>query len=379
MLKTYFLFITVSIILLLAGIFLRKKRIGKIILLNTYGLFLLLSAEFTCLLALKIKTGFWLFNEKYNPNAILFEPHPYLISKPIPNAVLDIRGVHYAHNSEGWRGNEFRKDATKLRILAIGGSTTYGTGVSNHQTWPYYLDSLLSERAEVMNFGISGHSTVEHLILSLFIIPEYQPDIVVVLSGLNDLRSCYIKNTAPDYSYFHPYNLESVLGFDHINQLPRIAMLRVSIILLQKIGYYPLFHHQKIHIQKDHSPSNQAYMLNLYRKNLSQLGNILQNQGTKVIFIPQILNTSALKGNKLKWWVPFVNDNEFVPLIMKYNEIQHEVADSLHCGFINDVIQYQWQSSDFIDPSHFSPAANLHFANMIYQYLQINYFNKKQQ
>jgi len=376
MLKIYFILVICWIFLLSAGIILRKKRSGKIVLFTVYFIFFLFMTELTCLLALKIKTGFWLFNERYNPNAILFEPHPYLVSKPIPNAVLDIKGIHYEHNSEGWRGNEFKNDTSKLKIITIGGSTTYGTGVSNHQTWPYYLDSLISDKAEVMNFGISGHSTTEHLILSLFTLPAYHADIVLIMSGLNDLRNCYIKNPKSDYTNFHPYNLESVLGFDHINNLPRLAIIRVSVILLQKIGYYPLFSYQKVHIEKERSKQNEDILLNIYRQNLTRMVKIIQESGSKVVLLPQILNSEALAGNQLKWWVPFVADQEFVPLISKYNQVQQQTADSTHCFFIGEILSNNWKKSDFIDASHFNAGANLQFAKLVNNYINQTILNQ---
>lgn len=321
------------------------------------------------LLALKINTGYWLFHELKNPNAELFSPHPYLVSQPIPGARLQIRGITYSHNSLGYRNKEFSKQKTKYRIIAIGGSTTYGTGVSDHQTWPYYLDSLLSPYAEVLNFGVPGHSTVEHIIQSCLIIPEYQPDAVIILSGLNDLRNCYIKGVNQDYTYFHPYNLEAVLGFYHLNKLPRIAILRVSIILLQKIGYYPYFNFQKVHIEKEHSRANEQYMLKLYKRNLYTLVNHFKYIGAEIVLVPQVLTEEVIRGEKLKWWIPYVNDAEMIPLLNKYNQVEKEVADSMKIYFADAVLKENWTPKDFIDPSHFSPEANLKFAGIIYQYI----------
>jgi len=372
MFKTYIIIISAWLILLFFTIIFRKNRITKVLRYLAYFSLLLIILELTCLLALKIKTGYWLFNEKYNPNNIIFEPHPYLISKPKPNAELIINGVHYHNNSLGFRNKEFKKDKIKFRIIAIGGSSTYGTGVSDHQTWPYYLDSLLSENAEVLNFGISGHSTVEHIILSSFILPDYKPDIILILCGLNDLRSCYIKNSGRDYSYFHPYNLESVLGFNQSNNLPRFAVLRISIILLQKIGYYPLFNYQKVRIEDDHTLENERKMLNIYKYNLKNLISIINNTGSKIVFIPQILNQNAIKNNNLKWWIPNVRDSEIIPLIKKYNMATKEVSDSAGVYYIDNIDLQNWTKNDFVDPSHFTANANYKLACIIEKFLHEN-------
>ncbi|NLJ06365.1 MAG: SGNH/GDSL hydrolase family protein [Sphingobacteriales bacterium] len=365
MLKIYFWIITGWFILLFLFIIFRKRKVRKLLLYLVLISFSLILLEALSLIALKINTGYWLFTELHNPNAELFKPNPYMVSEPIPGACLHIRGITYTHNSLGFRNKEFKKGKNKFRIIAIGGSTTYGTGVSDHQTWPYYLDSLLEPKAEVLNFGVSGHSTVEHLAQSFLIVPDYHPDAVILLCGLNDLRNCFIKNVRSDYTDFHPYNLEAVLGFHQFNKLPRFALIRVSILLLQKIGYYPYFNFQKVHIEEEHSIANDQYMLGLYRRNLCSLVNQLKFIGAEIVLVPQVLHPEAVKGGGLKWWIPYVKDNELIPLLDKYNEVGKEVADSMKVIFASDVLNAGWKATDFTDPSHFTPEANLKFAGIL--------------
>jgi len=337
--------------------------------ITTYVFVLLLLIEFTCLLALKVKSGYWLFNEKYNVNADLFEPHPYLTGMPLKNAKVSVEGKSYTHNSEGFRNSEIDHPKKKFRIIAMGGSTTYGTNVCDWETWPHYLDSLLPQEIEVLNFGVAGHSSIEHLIMASLLIPEYKPDLVLLHCGLNDLRNLFIKDLKSDYSDFHAPQLEGVLGFCYLNKLPRIAIIRVSALFLQKIGFYPYCSYQKIEIVEDHSKDNLNRALELYNRNLSNFCSILKNEEIALVMIPQILIRDAIEKDELKWWIPFVDDDELPVMMSKYNACMKTVATSSNCLFADTLIKYSWTKENFADASHLNAGGNLIFANILKDFL----------
>ena len=67
----------------------------------------------------------------------------------------------YSMNSEGFRGSEFIKNKPDdtYRIITVGGSTTFGSGVTNENTWPKILEKKLQniskgKNIEVINAGI---------------------------------------------------------------------------------------------------------------------------------------------------------------------------------------------------------------------------------
>ncbi|MBT4729481.1 MAG: hypothetical protein HOK35_06085 [Cytophagia bacterium] len=370
MLNLYLWTAIIWIIILVIGIAMRKKWLGKNFLRLAYILLILILLEGVCLLALKIKSGYWLFNEKYNLNAELFEPHPYLVGVPKKNAELKVNGITYSNNAEGFRGKEFEKAKSKTRIVAVGGSTTYGTSVNDWETWPAYLDSIMGADYEVLNFGISGHSTVEHIIQSSFILPEYKPDVVLVHCGLNDLRSAYIADLACDYSDFHAPNLFGALGFCPLNKLPRLAIIRAGVLILQKVKLYPECTYYQTAVRQDSSLMALERALELYERNLTTLSAILNKQGVELVFVPQLLHKDAIEGNKLKWWIPYVEDDQLLGLIADYNKCMKEVAIKESGAFADEVLDYNWKGADFVDPSHLNADANLRFAEIISHYIK---------
>jgi lysophospholipase L1-like esterase len=73
-------------------------------------------------------------------------------------------------NARGFRGAEFteQRDEARLRVAALGDSSTFGWGVEQFETYPERLAAELArargvgpERVEVLNLGVPGYSTFQ--------------------------------------------------------------------------------------------------------------------------------------------------------------------------------------------------------------------------
>lgn len=82
-----------------------------------------------------------------------------------------------------------RKPEGTFRVFAIGGSTTEQIYLDDRKTWTHLLQQGLAQamgrRVEVINTGVSGLRAVHHLATLRHILP-YQPDLVVIMVGIND-------------------------------------------------------------------------------------------------------------------------------------------------------------------------------------------------
>ncbi|MEP7242411.1 MAG: SGNH/GDSL hydrolase family protein [Gammaproteobacteria bacterium] len=121
----------------------------------------------------------------------IFYPHRRLRYGLVPN--LDYYGW-FRINSLGFRGREVsvRKKPGTLRILCIGGSTTFDTGaVGRDLPWPEVLEVDLRRRLgvqdlEVLNLGIPGATSLDSLIDLEMRGLDLQPDLLVVYQAQND-------------------------------------------------------------------------------------------------------------------------------------------------------------------------------------------------
>ena len=97
-------------------------------------------------------------------------------------------------NSDGFRGQEISKanDNNLYRIFTVGGSTTFGSGVMDDQTFPFYLQERFKESAinnvEVINAGIGGAWSLNEIKLVKERLLEYDPNLIIVYDGWNDVN-----------------------------------------------------------------------------------------------------------------------------------------------------------------------------------------------
>ena len=98
--------------------------------------------------------------------------------------------IYYSSNSLGFRGEEKPADFDHVfSIIAVGGSTTECSLLSDNQTWAFKLNKSLKESYNnvwVNNAGIDGCSTYGHNILLQDYILKLKPKMVLFLIGAND-------------------------------------------------------------------------------------------------------------------------------------------------------------------------------------------------
>lgn len=70
-------------------------------------------------------------------------------------------------------------------ILAFGDSLTYGTGTSRDNAYPAVLERLTGRK--VINAGVPGETSNRGLIRLANLIDQYQPDLIIICHGANDI------------------------------------------------------------------------------------------------------------------------------------------------------------------------------------------------
>lgn len=125
---------------------------------------------------------------------------PSLYYRQIPLGQALVRDFDYfgwVHtNSEGFRGVQrvgVAKPPGTIRIIAVGGSTTFDTEVSaDSLAWPARLERILNQRLggehlEVINAGVAGYGVEHDLIRLETELYAYHPDLIIFYQGHNDL------------------------------------------------------------------------------------------------------------------------------------------------------------------------------------------------
>lgn len=172
-----------------------------------------------------------------------YQPHPYLTYTLTPNFV-DSSGKT-RHNSLGFRGPEVRekKGPNSVRIIAIGGSTTYTIKVNDdNKTYPAQLERTLqsvtgNREIEVINSGIGGYTTWESYINLSFRLLYLEPDIIVVYHAANDLHARRVKIHKSDNSgYRRQWQLKWNLPLRAIRFSYSLRILALALTGIKPLG-----------------------------------------------------------------------------------------------------------------------------------------------
>lgn len=330
------------------------------------ALLLVICAEGLFAIALRLTEGQWPYSRPKSANYLLFEPHPEWVLTPRKGADVTVLGNSHHHNTDGFRGNEFSRVKTKRRVACIGGSTTYCIGVGDEQTWPFYLDQLLQPDYEVLNFGIPGHSSVEHKKLLPHILARYSPDIVVFQMGLNDLRSMNVAEPGPDYANFHQPSLRfSASGACRRDRLPPCALVQGAVVLLEKIKVLsdsPFPHGPPAgHV----SDSVDSRVVEIFSANLDILLRECRAKDVRVVLLPHAMSPETITDTNYKWWAPYLTRKGIFNALDALNAVMRGRADGdwvVYAGFMDGAT---WDAAEFADPSHLNSNGNLRLARLL--------------
>jgi lysophospholipase L1-like esterase len=173
-----------------------KKREVALVLFSTFLTFFLLevvSRVWLNYLATPDEYNRYVLFTSLDPKVFAFTPHPYLSYYPTPN----YRKREASHNSLGYRNDDFplEKPSGVYRIVALGGSSTYDTGIGdNHKTFTAQLERILREEygysnVQVINAGVPGYNSWEILVNLEFRVLDLDPDLVIIYEGTNDVHA----------------------------------------------------------------------------------------------------------------------------------------------------------------------------------------------
>lgn len=115
---------------------------------------------------------------------------------------LEPRRVVVRTNALGLRGDDLDlSDQQTLRVVTLGGSVTECLLLADADTWPRRLQDVLGARAHrrvwVGNAARSGQSTLDYIAHARTLLPALGPDLVIVMSGGNDLQAAIEERLLP--------------------------------------------------------------------------------------------------------------------------------------------------------------------------------------
>ncbi len=251
-------------------------------------------------------------------------PHPY--TAYTMNPAFRGRDGRNRHNALGYRGAEvaLEKAPGTYRILCLGGSTTYETGVPEFgRTWPAQMQEILRQRlgrdnVEVINAGCPQWNSWESLIDLQLRGLQLEPDLVIVYCGTNEIfprlvppqeyrrdNRGYRKGWEAEWSWW-----QHSVGM-HFLGLASGLVRRTSLSEMCEIDYGDL----------DREACLTANTTRYYEDNLEQMVALTRQYGAKIL-----ISTWAWCGD---FEDDYASDPVFQRGFRETNEASRRVADEL--------------------------------------------------
>jgi uncharacterized protein YjbI with pentapeptide repeats len=162
------------------------------------------------------------------------------------------RCIKATYNHHGLRSSEFEKENPDniFRIFTVGGSTTFGNGAVDSETWPVYLQQIIDkkitgQKIEVINAGASGGGTVVEYKFIKTRLVSFDPDLIIMYDGWNEFQAFTpVVNTIKNWESV--CKLGNNEGFDTIIVVQPLPLTGNRVLTEQEIiNSFPVFQYLK--------------------------------------------------------------------------------------------------------------------------------------
>ena len=290
--------------------------------------------------------------------------HPLLQGVPAPTTAADRAEGLPAVNSDRLRGKEIGAEDLRGKIIIdlFGGSTTFDEKEEG-QSWPERLQAILGERYAVLNHGMSGYSTAEHVIQTAFYegTKGFEPNCAVYYVGWNDLRSAHTAHLDPGYATFQ---LPSQIDTLRVRRSDSATAISPLTILLGRVLGLAIDTLRPAPPEGIAGSEPDLALEELFTRNVEAISAINRQRGIRTIWVGQVMNRAALAGSTPSLWVPFVPPEATFGLIQRLDGILQRQAARLGDAYVG-LSADRFTKDDFVDEGHFTEQGSQRFATLL--------------
>ena len=330
------------------------------------------------------------------PPDMHYYPKPYVMFTGKPEAFgmssIDMEptgdeDIPFKLNNLGFRSDHpFKKDKKEgvIRVVMLGGSTVFN-GAPLSKSISGYLEQVMNSdgrNVEVMNFGAVSYASGQELSLLLHTVGDFNPDLVIVYDGGNDIIMPHGGDPRPGYPYnFLVYEAGLKYMDKETSSMQLIGLLLRKSALIRKFFDKPL--QDKIVQIKEHrkevkyeSKEWERAIVDAYVKNIEKMCQVGKGFNFKVaVFLQPLYDVSINSSGEYETISEARSAaytvEQYKRLKPRFEELHEKYANE-GCSFKNlsDLFQgddksYYW---DFI---HTNNEGNRIIAERIYEELKL--------
>ena len=304
----------------------------------------------------------------------IYEPHHYAIYIPKPGLSTP-DGLR--HDSLGLRdAREFAPDPRAIRIVFVGGSTTYTHDIrDNTKIFSSGLERLLDEhyrselgerRIEVVNAGMGAATSAENLIRLIFHVSEVRPDLLVLQEGINDVPPRGLGTLRSDYGNYRKiwgppslFDGEESIAYSGVVRIGELGML--GHFVLRRLHLARPWHVNRFSTRsqeyraEDVSRNDSRY----FERNLRYMIAIARAMGADVL-----LASSAVE-ERLDW----TRELGLARGVAEHNAVNRRIAAEEGVPFFDFAAQMPTDSEHMPDGMHVSQRGSDRKRDLYFRYL----------
>lgn len=303
---------------------------------------------------------------------------PYMMFKIEPNFHSQFINI----NSLGFRGKEFNPQKPKnvFRIFVVGGSVVLGAAVSDDKTFTHILENMLNRNSkqkqiEVINAGRSSYLSAQELISIQMEIIDYQPDLIILFDGLNDLHHAVVYDRRPGYPYLFDM-IERSCGQAPLKRYFILGLSRGIQWLAQKSKFIGILDtNLKKIIKKEPIYEPNFPVIDFYKHNLDLIAIICKAKNIKLFMCPQpFLGTKKYLSDEEKKRAPGNYLEVMREMYKKLLVSAEEVARKNKVNFANltDVFDNE-TGTIYYDVAHFGEKGHRLIAERLYNEIKLQH------
>jgi len=222
--------------------------------------------------------------------------------------------------------------------------------------------ALGADRFAVINHGVPGYSSVEHVVQTAFYDHAFgrRPDCALYYVGWNDLRSAGLPHLDSGYADYHLRSQIDALKVRRIS----VDFYTPSPLLTMSIRWLSIAVDTARPVAEPAGPmldNPDTRLEALFDRNIATISAINRGRRIRTLWIGQLLNRTALTGEESADWTTLIRKRDVWPMQARLNPILRERAQALGDVYL-DIPVGHFSSQDFADIGHFSAAGSSKFA-----------------